>query len=87
MVATSFVWLESCQDPSATWPARQTAARRKRPATPVGMTDAREMDRANSIVAEAEEIDRLAEDCRWWVVGNLGMLAVELGWTVARNHV
>ena len=25
-------------DPSAPWPARQTAARRKKPATPVGMT-------------------------------------------------
>jgi hypothetical protein len=28
----------SCRGPSAPWPARQTTARKKKPATPVGMT-------------------------------------------------
>jgi hypothetical protein len=29
---------QSCRGPSAPWPARQTTARKKKPASPVGMT-------------------------------------------------
>ena len=37
-VTTIGVELIGCRDPSASWPARQTAARKKKPATSVGMT-------------------------------------------------
>jgi hypothetical protein len=38
-VTTIGVELIGCRDPSASWPARQTAARKKKPATSVGMTE------------------------------------------------
>src|SRR5580692_3748883 len=31
--------IPSCHGPSAPWPARQNSARKKKPATPVGMTE------------------------------------------------
>ena len=39
--ATGAVWvgLKCCHGPSATWPTRQNSARKKKSATPVGMTE------------------------------------------------
>jgi hypothetical protein len=39
IVPATVAWLTCCHGPSASWPARQTAARKKKPATPVGMTE------------------------------------------------
>jgi hypothetical protein len=37
-VTWSCEWLKGCQDPSVTWPAFAQCERKRKPATPVGMT-------------------------------------------------
>ena len=46
------VALKCCHGPSAPWPARQTAAHKKKPATPVGMTEGSDGEVAEAAAPE-----------------------------------